>query len=166
MTDTTSSSEACMKRTIPAYIGLLCAGERELSRRLLETAVELSGALTGVSEHGSPAADERDGGRYGRVAAPRRNGEYRAARALSEASPETCASGGGGGYRSGGCILAGAEESPQELRERALRALLAALLVLRVSPYWHRVPALEELFSWCLSLSARLDAARIRAGYS
>ena len=110
-----------MRRTIPAYIDLLCNGEHVLSRRLLETSVELCGALDGMME------------------------------------------GGGGGRDRGNASACGVpdpEESPQELRERALRALLATLLVLRVSPYWHRVAALQELFSWCLSLSARLDATR------
>lgn len=137
MTNTETQSESCMAQTIPAYIGLLCAGERVLSKRLLQTAIDLAGAL------GEDAAGTDQDGH----------------------SHDRCGCGGGGTGRGRAPACSGEPDGEGELllrRDRALQALLASLLVLRVSPYWRRVPELEKLFAWCISASARLEAAERR----
>lgn len=65
MTTTRTKSDECMRIAVQAYVGLLCAGERVLSKELLRTSIDLAAALRRPCVS---SAGDRGGGRGPRIA--------------------------------------------------------------------------------------------------
>ena len=125
MDELRTSLEHVVSAGIRAYIGLLCAGEQERSRRVLSDTMELSSLGAGgpsqrvrvsLFEHGEPTSEE-DG----------------------DATTTATATAG--------------SSLARVLAFYTLRSLLASLLVLRASAYWRRVPELTELQAACATFN-------------
>ncbi len=100
---------------IQAYIGLLCAGEKERSRRIFSDVLQISSFLAGGPSTRLP---------------------------ISLSAPNAVETGQAALAR---CMIF-----------YTLRSVLASLLVLRVTAYWSKVPALVDLHQECGRLNRLL----------
>lgn len=152
MDELRTSLERVVSAGIRAYIALLCAGEKERSRRMLHDTMQLSSLGAG-----GPSQRVRVSLFAGGEVAKREEGGETRVNARSER---------------GGSRPTSASSLARVLAFYTLRSLLASLLVLRASAYWWRVPELAELqtacaaFNRCLAEEAPEPAEEVAAGES
>jgi hypothetical protein len=114
MDDVHECVERVVSAGVKAYIGLLCCGEKERSRRVFSDTMQISSLASGGPSARLPVS--------------------------LAAEPNGRAEGG-------------ADSLARVLIFFTLRSLLASLLVLRVTAYWARVPALQDLQEACSLLN-------------